>query len=100
MYLKPACPTFPPSTASIPPCCGSAAGLPGEGAEGRPNSLCSVWVVWVCALLSSDLGSLFKGKVRGEKKASTVSQNTPTDSPPPPSVSGATSIINVGKIGR
>lgn len=97
LYLNPVCPTFPPSTASTPPCSGSAVGLPGEVAEGRPNSLCSVWVAWVCALLSSDLGSLFKRKAG--KKLHCQSQDT-CRYPLHPPVSCATSIINVGKIGR
>lgn len=46
--------TFHPSTESTPLCSDSGVGLQEGEAEGQPNSLCFVWVVWGCALLSYD----------------------------------------------
>lgn len=60
-----ACPTFVPSIESTPLRSDLGVGLQGEGAEGQPNSLCSVWVVWGCALPSSDPDYLLK---KGGKK--------------------------------
>lgn len=86
------CPTFLPSIESTPLCSYLGVGLLGEGAEGQPNSLCSVWVVWVCARLSSDPDSLLK-------KKQSVIHKTPADIHFSLSQK-STSIINVEEIAR